>query len=150
MLSQVTPQHHSTSLPLFHRFAEFPKDFCLFKFHFLRKSPTKCVLRDGHETFTLHFWRFSQDVFIFMFFLRGTVVTCSAQAMLGIYWRLLSMKRDVGSAHQGFADQLLQLIEMNPAVWRHGFLDGFLMCSWDEFAIFLGSLGWLLYSWCDC
>jgi len=35
-------------------------------------------------------------------------------AMLGIYWRLLSMQRDVGSAHQGFADELLQLIEMNP------------------------------------
>ena len=45
----------------------------------------------------------------------------ATQAMLGIYWRLLSMKRDVAGVHQGFADQLLQLIEMNPAVWRHGF-----------------------------
>ena len=125
--SGVTPQHHSTSLPLFPRFAEFPFCFfCLFKFH-LRKSPTECVLRDGHETLTL----------------RYGPIPCpfATQAMLGIYWRLLSMKRDVGSAHQDFADQLLQLIEMNPAVWRHD-----LRSSWDEFRNFLGSLVWLLSS----
>ena len=104
--SGVTPQHHSTSLPLFPRFAEFP--FCFFlplQISFFQKSPTECVLRDGHETLTL----------------RYGPIPCpfATQAMLGIYWRLLSMKRDVGSAHQGFADQLLQLIEMNPAIWRH-------------------------------
>lgn len=54
------------------------------------------------------------------------------QAMLGIYWRLLSMKRDVAGAHQGFADQLLQLIEMNPAIWRNMVFD---VHNWDEFAI---------------
>ena len=120
-LSQVMPQHHSTWLPLFHRFAEFPKDFCLFKFH-LRKSPTKCVLRDGHETLTLHFWTYPLSLNQL-----GALVL-STQAMLGIYWRLLSMQRDVGSAHQGFADQLLQLIEMNPAIWRNMVFD-FLMCT---------------------
>lgn len=67
-LSQVTPQHHSTSLPFVSPFCRISKRFLPLQVSFEKVSHEMRFERSGHETFTLHFRRFRRMSLFSCFF----------------------------------------------------------------------------------